>query len=374
MDRRKNVVLIGMPGAGKSTVGVVAAKRLGFRFLDSDLLIQDEYGKLLHELITEYGVEGFWKIENKVNASIDVKQTVIATGGSVCYEEEAMKHLSEIGVVVYLKLSYEALEERLGDLNARGVTLKGHPLCWHTVCADWLLSYDDKTIFEKQLERINREVSHFKGKITYWDVINETVILPVFDKYDNAVSRICARYGRMTLIKEVFAAAKAADPEAKLLINDFNTTDKYEKVIEECLQAGVPIDAIGIQSHQHQGYWGAKKIKEVIERFSRFGLPVHFTENTLLSGMLMPPEIEDLNDYQVKSWDTVPFMEIRQQEDLAEMYGILLNSPYVKAATYWDFADGAWLNAPSGLVRVDGTPKPAYDRLKSIVESRYAVN
>lgn len=73
MDRRKNVVLIGMPGAGKSTVGVVAAKRLGFRFLDSDLLIQDEYGKLLHELITEYGVEGFWKIENKVNASIDVK-------------------------------------------------------------------------------------------------------------------------------------------------------------------------------------------------------------------------------------------------------------------------------------------------------------
>ena len=107
MDRRKNVVLIGMPGAGKSTVGVVAAKRLGFRFLDSDLLIQDEYGKLLHELITEYGVEGFWKIENKVNASIDVKQTVIATGGSVCYEEEAMKHLSEIG-----------------DLNARGVTLK----------------------------------------------------------------------------------------------------------------------------------------------------------------------------------------------------------------------------------------------------------
>lgn len=124
MDRRKNVVLIGMPGAGKSTVGVVAAKRLGFRFLDSDLLIQDEYGKLLHELITEYGVEGFWKIENKVNASIDVKQTVIATGGSVCYEEEAMKHLSEIGVVVYLKLSYEALEERLGDLNARGVTLK----------------------------------------------------------------------------------------------------------------------------------------------------------------------------------------------------------------------------------------------------------
>ena len=124
MNEKNNVVLIGMPGAGKSTVGVVVAKRLGYRFLDSDLLIQEKTGKLLHELITEHGVEGFWRIEEEVNAAIDVTNTVIATGGSVCHEEKAMAHLDSIGTVVYLKLSYEALEERLGDLNARGVTLR----------------------------------------------------------------------------------------------------------------------------------------------------------------------------------------------------------------------------------------------------------
>ncbi|MBQ7924680.1 MAG: shikimate kinase [Lachnospiraceae bacterium] len=125
MQEKNNIVLIGMPGAGKSTVGVVAAKRLGYRFLDSDLVIQERYDKLLHELIEEHGIEGFWQIENDVNASLDAQRTVIATGGSAIYGAEAMEHLRKIGTVVYLKLSYEEIAERLGDLNARGVTL--HP-------------------------------------------------------------------------------------------------------------------------------------------------------------------------------------------------------------------------------------------------------
>ncbi len=120
----KNIILIGMPGAGKSTVGVVLAKRLGYGFIDSDLVIQEKYGKLLHELIEESGVEGFWKIENDVNAGLTVERSVIATGGSAIYGEEAMEHLRKIGTVVYLSLSYEEIKERLGDLNARGVTLK----------------------------------------------------------------------------------------------------------------------------------------------------------------------------------------------------------------------------------------------------------
>lgn len=124
MNGKKNVVLIGMPGAGKSTVGVVLAKKLGYRFVDSDLVIQEQTKKLLHELITEHGVDGFLKIEEKINAELDCENAVIATGGSVIYGEEAMEHLREIGCVVYLKLSYEEIEERLGDLTARGVALK----------------------------------------------------------------------------------------------------------------------------------------------------------------------------------------------------------------------------------------------------------
>nr|WP_321152726.1 shikimate kinase [uncultured Acetatifactor sp.] len=120
---KDNIVLIGMPGAGKSTVGVVLAKRLGYRFLDSDLVIQDKYGKLLHELIEEHGVEGFWRIEEEVNASLNPRKSVIATGGSVIYGPRAMEHLRQIGTVVYLKLPLEEVAERLGDLNARGVTL-----------------------------------------------------------------------------------------------------------------------------------------------------------------------------------------------------------------------------------------------------------
>ena len=120
---KSNIVLIGMPGAGKSTVGVVLAKRLGYRFIDSDLVIQDTHGKLLHELIEEHGVEGFWQIENDVNAGLNVEKSIIATGGSVIYGKEAMEHLGEIGTIVYLKLSYEEIKDRLGDLNARGVTL-----------------------------------------------------------------------------------------------------------------------------------------------------------------------------------------------------------------------------------------------------------
>ena len=121
---KNNITLIGMPGSGKSTVGVVLAKRLGRRFVDSDLVIQDRHGKLLHELITEYGVEGFWQIESDVNASLDLENSIIATGGSACYEPEGMQHLREISTVVYLKLPYEEVEKRLGDLNARGVTLQ----------------------------------------------------------------------------------------------------------------------------------------------------------------------------------------------------------------------------------------------------------
>ena len=124
LHKLKNTILIGMPGVGKSTVGVVAAKRMGCRFVDSDLVIQDTYGKLLHELIEEHGVEGFLEIENRVNASLNGENVVIATGGSVCYGREAMRHLQQLGIVVYLRLGCEALAERLGDLHERGVAMK----------------------------------------------------------------------------------------------------------------------------------------------------------------------------------------------------------------------------------------------------------
>ena len=126
---KENIVLIGMPGAGKSTVGVVLAKALGYDFIDSDLLIQSATGKRLFEIINESGMEGFLAVENNINAQIETKNTVIATGGSVIYGKEAMEHLKEIGHVIYLKVAYENLARRLGNLEKRGVAIrKGNTL------------------------------------------------------------------------------------------------------------------------------------------------------------------------------------------------------------------------------------------------------
>lgn len=120
----KNVILIGMPGCGKSTVGVLLAKMIGYGYIDSDLVIQTEEKKLLREIIAERGTEAFNALENKVNAGLWADRCVIATGGSVVYGAEAMAHLKEIGVVVYLKLSYREISRRLGDIVERGVSIK----------------------------------------------------------------------------------------------------------------------------------------------------------------------------------------------------------------------------------------------------------
>lgn len=124
-----SLILIGMPSCGKSTLGVLLAKRLGMEFTDSDLLIQKSEGKLLHQLISERGNEGFLEIENRVNKEINEKNSVIATGGSVVYCDEAMEHLKTLGKVVYLYTSYNEICRRLGDFSHRGVIMrKGNTL------------------------------------------------------------------------------------------------------------------------------------------------------------------------------------------------------------------------------------------------------
>lgn len=260
-------------------------------------------------------------------------------------------------------------------LQERNVTVKGHPLCWHTVTAPWLLELSNDEILKAQFDRIERDVSDFKGLIDTWDVINEVVIMPIFDKYDNGITRISKDLGRVGIIKEMFAKTREFNPNATLLLNDFNTSINYEILIDGCLNAGISIDAIGIQSHQHQGYWGREKLEEVLERFSHFGLPIHFTENTLTSGHIMPPEIDDLNDYQIPEWPSTPEFEERQAREMEEMYSILFKHPLVEAITTWNFSDeGAWLGAPAGLVRKDNSPKPSYEVLKKLIKGEWSTN
>ena len=153
----KNIVLIGMPAVGKSTVGVVVAKRLGYEFVDTDLLIQKQEKRLLKEIIAQEGNDGFLAIEKQVNRDLDVENAVIAPGGSVVYCEEAMEHYKKTGTVVYLKVSYETIDRRIQNAKSRGVVLKeGQTLkdlyeervCLFEKYADYTICEDGLTIEE----------------------------------------------------------------------------------------------------------------------------------------------------------------------------------------------------------------------------------
>jgi len=169
----------------------------------------------------------------------------------------------------------------------------------------------------------------------------------------------------------MFEAARAANPGATLLLNDFDVSPAFDILVEGCLEAGIQIDVIGIQSHMHQGYWGVERTQSVLEHFERFKLPVHFTENSILSGQLMPPEIVDLNDYQVSEWPSTPQGEERQAREVLLHYKTLLADPAVQSITWWDLSDGSWLNAPAGLLHKDHSPKPAYHELLKLIKGEW---
>jgi len=254
----------------------------------------------------------------------------------------------------------------------RGATVKGHPLVWHTLAPRWLLGRSDDDVEATIRARVRREVTDFAGVVDLWDAINEVVIMPVFDKEDNAVTRLAQTRGRVAMVRLAFDEARAANPAARLVLNDFDLSADYEHLIEECLDAGIVIDALGLQTHMHQGYRGEDQILAILDRFARFGLPLQLTETTLVSGDLMPAHIVDLNDHQVSSWPSTPQGEDRQADEIERHYRTLFGHPAVESATYWGLTDeGAWLGAPAGLVRADGTPKPAYDALRGLVRGEW---
>ena len=266
------------------------------------------------------------------------------------------------------------LQRAAAWFRERGVAVKGHPLVWHTLAPDWLRDRSDADVERVVRARVRREVADFTGLVDTWDAINEVVIMPVFsnEEQQNAITRLCRGIGRIPTIRLAFEEARRANPGATLILNDFNLSTAYECLIEGVLEAGIQVDAIGLQSHMHQGYWGEERTQDVLDRFARYGLPLHWTETTLLSGDLMPPEIVDLNDHQVDEWPSTPEGEERQAGDVVRHYSTLMAHPQVQAVTYWGITDrGSWLGAPAGLVRADGTPKPAYDALRGLVKEEW---
>ncbi len=247
----------------------------------------------------------------------------------------------------------ENLERLARWCQQRKITTKGHPLVWHEVYPRWAPN-DVATVRPMLLERIRTLVSQFRGLIDIWDVVNEVT---VSERFDNGVGRWVKQVGMVPMVAECLETARATNRRARLLYNDFNISPEFEQVVQGLVERRAPLDAVGIQSHMHWGDWTMERTWEVCETYARFGKPLHFTEISIISGVFTKGEPHP------RPWNSTPEGEARQAEMVEKFYTVLFSHPAVEAITWWDLPDGQWLGAPSGLVRADLSPKPAYERL-----------
>jgi len=251
----------------------------------------------------------------------------------------------------------------------QGIATKGHPLAWNFADPSWLPEDPDE-IYRLQMARIEDCVARFAGLIDRWDVVNEAThydreeFLRAAPKH----SGMWKKYGQIEFTRECFIHARKAGGKATLLINDYRTDPPYERVIEKLVdkQGKRLYDVIGIQSHMHGGVWPNRKIWETCQEFARFGVPLHFTETTVLSGQRGWEKPKDV------PWASTPEGAAFQAREVVRFYTMLFSHPAVEAITWWDFSDlHSWKNAPAGFVRKDMTPKPAYDELMKLIKGKW---
>jgi len=255
--------------------------------------------------------------------------------------------------------------------RAHGITAKGHPLAWHHVYPPWANALPDAEALKLQRARITDLVGTFKDSIDIFDVINETTVSAEFG---NAVGRWVKSSGAAPVVAEVLTLAHQANPQAKLLYNDFNISAGFEQLVADVQKMKAPLDAVGIQTHMHKELWPMDKLWTVCETYARFGLPLDFTELTILSGKFKD---KDDNDWSTerKDWNTTPEGEQRQLEYGQKLYTVLFSHPAVEAITWWDFSDlQSWTAAPSGLLRKDMSPKPLYVWLQDSFHRKWSTD
>jgi len=300
-----------------------------------------------------------------------------ADASSTTAYERQFEALMNYATLPFYWGSYEAesgreqadrLRMMAGWCRERGMRVKGHPLAWHAVFPRWAEALDDEVVLRRQRERIVRIVKACRGLIGSWDVFNEITVAADFD---NAIGRWVRDRGALACAAEALALAREADPDAELLYNDFNISPAFEALVEALQAHGAAFDAIGIQSHMHKGAWSLSRVWDVCNAYARFGMPLHFTELTILSG---PLKAEGDNDWHSRrsDWHSTPDGEQRQLEEGRDIYTLLFSHPAVDAITWWDFSDqSSWQGAPAGLLRPDMTPKPLADWLRDAFRERW---
>ncbi|MBI2300313.1 MAG: endo-1,4-beta-xylanase [Armatimonadetes bacterium] len=254
-----------------------------------------------------------------------------------------------------------------------GVATKGHPLVWnHPAGVPGWLPADLGEVRRLSDERVKAIVARYAGRIDRWDVVNEAADP---DRFQNRMSAMLQQAGLMEVVRESFRLARAANPKATLLINDYQLGEGFEKVIRELVdEQGKPLyDVVGLQTHQHGVPIPVSRLWVICDQFARFVVPLHFTETTLLSGGRLNSERGISFEGREKQFeDSNPAGEAKQAAAVARFYTALFSHPAVEAITWWDFSDrGAWLGAPAGFLRADGSPKPAYDELLKLIRGAW---
>ncbi|HID07448.1 MAG TPA: hypothetical protein EYP10_09915 [Armatimonadetes bacterium] len=256
---------------------------------------------------------------------------------------------------------YEYTDRVVEWCREHGITCKGHPLVWDYADPPWLPDeFDEIAKLSHQLVR--DIVSRYKGRIDIWDVVNEPTHL---GRFGTKLGKWAMVLGAVKYTAQHLKIARQANPNATLLVNDYRTDPAYYAILSQLKDEGGNwlLNVVGIQSHMHGGVWSNARIWDVCERFARLGLPLHFTETTILSGKRL----------QGRRWGpTTPDGERRQAEEVVRFYTMLFSHPAVQAITWWDFSDnGAWQGAPAGWLRKDMSPKPAYERLMELIKGEW---
>lgn len=265
----------------------------------------------------------------------------------------------------------ERLSKMAGWCQDHNILAKGHPLVWHEVFPQWALNITDEEALQLLEERVRHLPLQFSDLVGIWDVVNEATVA---HRFDNAIGRWISQKSAAVVVDKVLRWARQSNPQAILLYNDFNLSPDFEQLVGDLLRLGAPLDAIGIQSHMHQERWPLVKVWQVCEIYARIGLPLHFTELTILSGRLKPKDETDWHAHHT-NWKTTPEGEQTQAEYGEAVYTLLYSHPAVRAITWWDFADhNSWQDAPAGFLREDMSPKPLYTRLHELIHKEWATN
>ncbi|MCS7265755.1 MAG: endo-1,4-beta-xylanase [Armatimonadetes bacterium] len=265
------------------------------------------------------------------------------------------------------KPNHEYIDRVVEWCQQKGITCKGHPLVWDNSASspDHWLPDDHSEIEKLSTGRVREIIQRFAGRIDIWDVVNEaTHLLPQSPNKTKMASWAMA-IGPVKYTALHLKVAREANPKAILLVNDYRTDEAYRKILEQLKDEDGRwlFDVVGIQSHMHGGVWTAKRTWEVCERFAHLGLPLHFTETTIVSG----------RPIERRKWgDTTPEGEEKQVEATVQFYTLLFSHPSVEAITWWDFSDdGAWMGAPAGWLRRDMSPKPVYERMMELIKGEW---